>query len=275
MSRSAAGIEGADRVGVDIPLGWPTAFVDAVGEHHQRRPWAAPVDGDGMRALRLRETDRWITAAARRPSEPNARCYPMSVSTNLIAIPAMRIAALLGPFDRSGAERVMEVYPAAALFVWDLPYRGYKGHGAKQGAVRQELVRHLREQTSPWLTAEDADWHAIDESDHVLDALIASLVARAKHCGLCVESEGAKSDTARCEGWIALPLNDALPRLASGVLRRHRSRRVQVVIVQDQVPLMCTALFKPVAGCARSTRRRACDARPSRRGRADRRALPP
>lgn len=205
----------ADRVGIDIPLGWPSTFVEAVGDHHGGRPWTAPVDDEGMHALRLRDTDRWITATARRPSDRNARCYPMSVSTNLIAIPAMRIAALLGPFDRNGEGRIMEVYPAAALFVWDLPYRGYKGHGIEQRAVRQDLLRRLREQTSPWLDGDAADWSAVEESDHVLDALIASLVARAKHRGLCVESAGAQSDTARREGWIALPLNNALPRLGA------------------------------------------------------------
>lgn len=210
-------IEGADRVGIDIPLGWPAAFVDALSEHHRGRAWTAPVDREGMHALRLRETDRWITATARRPGDRTARCYPMSVSTNLIAIPAMRIAALLGQFDRSGAGRVMEVYPAAALFVWGMPYRGYKGSGVEQRAVRRELVGSVREQTSPWLTADAADWHAVDESDHLLDALVASLVARAKHCGLCVASEDAQSDSARREGWIALPLGDALPQLASGV----------------------------------------------------------
>ncbi|MGA7987422.1 MAG: DUF429 domain-containing protein [Candidatus Dormiibacterota bacterium] len=209
-------IERADRVGLDIPLGWPSAFVDAVVEHHHRRPWTASVNDEGMQALRLRETDRWITATARRPSDRSARCHPMSVSTNLIAIPAMRIAALLGPCDRSGEGHVVEVYPAAALFVWDLPYRGYKGPGAAQRAVRTEVVRRLREKT-PWLIADAADWHAVGESDHVLDALIASLIARAKHCGLCVECDDARSDRARREGWIALPLHDALSRLASGV----------------------------------------------------------
>jgi hypothetical protein len=209
-------VESADRVGVDIPVGWPSAFVEAIGEHHRRRAWGVPVDKQGMDALRLRETDRWLPRTAKRPSDPGAKLYPMSVSTNLIAIPAMRMAALLGPFDRSGEGAVVEVYPAAALFVWGLPYRGYKGASAANRAVRRALIARLREQTDLWLSADADDWRRIDENDHVLDALLASLVARAKHCGLCVESDEAKSTRARTEGWIALPVVDALQRLPSG-----------------------------------------------------------
>jgi len=210
----ARSIERADRAGIDIPLGWPDAFVDAVGRHHRSEPWpaAAGAAGDAMRALRLRATDVWLTDRARRPSEPAARCYPMSVSSNLIAIPAMRMARVLGPIDRSGAGRVIEVYPAAALFVWDLPYRGYKGPKAERRATRQALVAGLRAM-APWLSAATGDWALIGENDHVLDALIAALVARAKDRGLCDESYDEASERARREGWIALPLRDALSRL--------------------------------------------------------------
>jgi predicted nuclease with RNAse H fold len=205
-------VEGADRVGVDIPLGWPSAFVEAVSGHHQGEAWTAPTDGEGMSALRLRETDRWVTRQARRPGEARARCHPMSVSTNLIAIPAMRMARVLGPIDRSGRGPVVEVYPAAALFVWGLPYRRYKGAEQSHRATRDALVGSLRE-AAPWLRAAAADWDVIGANDHVLDAVIASLVARAKACGLCDERYDAASDNARREGWIALPLPDTLPLL--------------------------------------------------------------
>jgi hypothetical protein len=208
-------VEAADQAGVDIPLGWPSAFVEAVSRHHRGKAWPAPVDGAGMRALRLRETDRWLTEHAIRPGEPAARCHPMSVSTNLIAIPAMRMARVLGPIDRSGGGTVVEVYPAAALFVWGLPYRRYKGSRPEYQETRQMLIRQLRA-AAPWLVADDADWALIAENDHLLDAVIASLVARAKACGLCDEDYDATSEAARAEGWIALPLADALPRLFAG-----------------------------------------------------------
>ncbi len=207
-------VESGDRVGVDIPLGWPSAFVESVSSHHRGEKWTAEVDAAGMASLRLRETDRWVTSQARRPGEPEARCHPMSVSTNLIAIPAMRMARVLGPVDRSGAGKVIEVYPAAALFVWGLPYRRYKGALPDRRETRHALVDQLRAR-APWLVAtRDEDWGRIRENDHELDALIAALVAHAKARGLCNEDYDETSANARSEGWIALPLPDALDHLA-------------------------------------------------------------
>jgi predicted nuclease with RNAse H fold len=206
-------VASADRVGVDIPLGWPSAFVEAVTRHHRGEAWPEIDGAEAMSSLRLRETDRWLTEHARRPGEPRARCHPMSVSSNLIAIPAMRMARVLGPVDRSGAGKVIEVYPAVALFVWGLPYRQYKGAQPDRREVRHDLVRRLRA-AAPWLTAaRDEDWERINGNDHELDALIAALVARAKDTGLC-EAYDATSNNARTEGWIALPRADALERLA-------------------------------------------------------------
>jgi len=207
-------VETADRVGVDIPLGWPSAFVESLGRHHKGEAWPEVDDTGGMNALRLRETDRWLAERARRPGEPRARCHPMSVSSNLIAIPAMRMARVLGPVDRSGAGKVVEVYPAAALFVWGLPYRRYKGARPDRRNERNDLVVRLRDQ-APWLAAtRDADWDRIKENDHELDALVAALVVRAKECGLCDEDYDATSSSARAEGWIALPLPGSLADLA-------------------------------------------------------------
>jgi predicted nuclease with RNAse H fold len=211
-------VETADRIGVDIPLGWPSAFVEAVARHHRGEAWPADESAEAMTSLRLRETDRWLTLRARRPGEPRARCHPMSVSSNLIAIPAMRMARVLGPVDRSGTGKVIEVYPAAALFVWGLPYRRYKGVQHDRRNARHDLVQRLRALT-PWLSASrDHDWERFKENDHEVDALVAALVARAKDAGLCDESYDATSRNARMEGWIALPLTDALDRLASPTL---------------------------------------------------------
>lgn len=56
-------IEGVDVAGIDTPLGWPEAFVNAVSQH------ATLQDFEGWSAasiikrqcLRLRETDRFVT----------------------------------------------------------------------------------------------------------------------------------------------------------------------------------------------------------------------
>jgi hypothetical protein len=75
-------------------------------------------------------------------------------------------------------------------------------------------VHQLRTRARWLVAANDDDWERVRENDHELDALIASLVARAKACGLCDEDYAVTSANARTEGWIALPLPDALDRLA-------------------------------------------------------------
>ena len=133
------------RIGLDVPLGWPDEFVAAVAEHHEGRPFGTA----GMDRLTRRETDRWVH------DHPEIRQLPLSVSTDRIAYPAMRMARILGevvgePIDRSGAGKFVEVYPAAALRVWGLRYRGYK-----RGADRQVLldVAAALRRRCPWLAA--------------------------------------------------------------------------------------------------------------------------
>jgi hypothetical protein len=95
-----------------------------------------------------------------------------------------------------------------------LPYRRYKGALPDRRETRHALVDQLRAR-APWLVAtRDEDWGRIRENDHELDALIAALVAHAKARGLCNEDYDETSANARSEGWIALPLPDALDHLA-------------------------------------------------------------
>src|ERR1044072_275539 len=83
----------------------------------------------------------------------------------------------IGRVDRTGAGKVLEVYPAAALYRWQLPFRGYK-QGKKNEPARDQLISKLME-LAPWLTMTSADREACVRSDHILDALISSLVVRA------------------------------------------------------------------------------------------------
>jgi Protein of unknown function (DUF429) len=104
--------------------------------------------------------------------------------------------------------------PGRGVIRVGLPYRQYKGARPHHRETRHALVDQLRAR-APWLVATHAeDWERIRENDHELDALVASLVARAKACGLCDDDYDATSENARSEGWIALPVADALDRLA-------------------------------------------------------------
>ncbi|GAC1345985.1 MAG: DUF429 domain-containing protein [Candidatus Dormibacteria bacterium] len=186
-------------VGVDVPLGWPDAFARSLARYHEGGAWES---GDTA-ALVLRATDHVVHQLTGR--------RPLSVSTDRIAYPAMRIARLLDGADRSGRGRVVEVYPAAALRVWGLTARGYKRSGGLD--VLGRLLTALRD-SAPWLEADDATWASIRRSDHLFDAMVAALIARAWAVGLCHPIPQDQVVIAAREGWIAVPLEGSLAELA-------------------------------------------------------------
>jgi hypothetical protein len=197
-----------DKLGIDVPLGWPDAFVTSVTAHHAGRAWP----GSSQRSLCFRETDRLVHRETRRP--------PLSVSSDRIAIPAMRAAAVLSVLaasgmlvDRAGRRVVVEVYPAAALRRWGLPASGYKGRDRqdqRRGLIQQLLARAVCLRPSAVVMAQ------CEADDNALDALIAALVARAAACGLCEPVPAEALPLAEKEGWIALPAEGSLSRLAKG-----------------------------------------------------------
>jgi hypothetical protein len=178
------------RVGMDVPLGWPDAFVRALELHRDRRDWP----DSSPRELTHRATDRWLIN--------HLRIYPLSVSTDRIAYPAMRAAALTGGMARDGTDRLVEVYPAAALNVWSLQYQRYKRSTGR--AVLSDIIRSLRRQ-APWLVADERVWKTIHASDHAFDAVIAALIARAHARALCHPIPDDDRDAATREGWIHVP----------------------------------------------------------------------
>jgi len=200
--------EPVEKVGLDVPLGWPDGFVEAVARHQAREPFG---DG-GIESLARRRTDRWV--------HEQIHQLPLSVSTDRIAYPAMRMARLLGEsgvneeprpaVDRSGAGKFVEVYPAAALLVWGLPHRRYKGTAG--GALRAGILDALHRRC-PWLTAHSTAWTEIARTDHAFDALICALIARARQRDLCHPIPREQRETAAREGWIAVPLPESLEHL--------------------------------------------------------------
>ena len=99
-------------VGIDAPFGWPVEFAKAVGAW-SFTSWTIPLLRD---QLRFRVTDRRV--------HETVGFWPLSVSTDRIALPAMRTSALLvrhGVTDGSGDKRFYEVYPAGSLSQWTRP----------------------------------------------------------------------------------------------------------------------------------------------------------
>jgi predicted nuclease with RNAse H fold len=193
--------DGLSKLGVDVPLGWPRAFVAAIAAHQQLGRWPT---GDA-RALRFRRTDL--------VTRERTGAWPLSVSTDRIAIPAFRAARLLAVEPRDGSGTVVEVYPAASLRLWGFDPRGYKAERGRE--VRERLVARFAE-AAPWLHLGRFE-SAFAASDDAFAALVAALKARAAALGLTQPPRGSDVEAARTEGWIALP-ECSLAELASGAM---------------------------------------------------------
>ena len=207
-------------VGIDAPFGWPAGFVRAVSGYAEREPWP-DIDPD---ALRYRLTDRLV--------RDELKLSPLSVSSDRIGVTAWRCARLLTlgragrkAADRTGRDRLVEVYPGAALTRWGLERRGYKASGnseRKQGqrAKREALLSEI-EGSADWLRWEGDARDRCVESDDFLDAFLCALIARSAAVGLTVWPKKKKEwKAARAEGWIHLPRADSLSKLVQASEKR-------------------------------------------------------
>ena len=198
------------KLGIDVPLGWPIAFADAMSDYSSDRMWPIAYRHSDNASYRYRRTDLWVWKNL-------GTSPPLSVSADRIALPAMRAAALLSrlphPTARDGSGVVVEVYPAAALRRWDLPSRQYKRK--ENSDARRELVARLLAETT-WLSVDSSGVDLCIASDDALDALVAALVARAAATGLVEPIPREDLTSALREGWIAVPIDGSLNRLASG-----------------------------------------------------------
>ena len=199
----------ADVVGIDAPFGWPRAWAESVGRY---KPGESFTAAGSPASITRRATDAWVAK--------NVGIYPLAVAANLIGATAIRCARLIHrlgmPIDTGtfrGLPVITEVYPAAALLRWQLPYRLYKGR--KLSAAREALIDALVAAGLP-VQLTIASRSAVDSSDDVLDALLCSLVSRAVAVGLTDEAPEALQSEARAEGWIRVPsMQTTLPDLAT------------------------------------------------------------
>jgi predicted nuclease with RNAse H fold len=188
-----AAAEDADKIGIDVPFGWPQAFTTAITAHNQRHLWPSATSLE----LRYRRTDLYVQSATFK--------WPLSVSSDRIACTAFRAAALLsrieqrsGPIDRIGSGTFVEVYPRAARDRWEI-------------TSPDELFGLTRD----WLTVPDPTAIECRRSKDCFDALIAALVTRAAAIKLCDSVPESDLESASHEGWIALPHKESLTQLLS------------------------------------------------------------
>jgi hypothetical protein len=190
--------DGAYHIGIDAPFGWPKSWSRAVAAHRPGDPFGA----DGTPAeLTRRYTDEWIAS--------NIGIRPLPVAANLIGATAIRcarlVAALGGPIDTGGDVQpgsVSEVYPAAALKRWGQSFTLYKGRQWRE--ARLALVGALIEAGLP-VALTSVQRAELEANDDALDALIASLVARAVVLGLTDDCPPEAREACRIEGWIRVP----------------------------------------------------------------------
>lgn len=200
------------KIAIDSPLGWPVDFVRGVSDLGS---WPVSPGGD-RRRLERRATDHWIRQVAGK--------QPLSVTTDRIAYPAMRAAGLLSEYSARSAKHVdrtgmtgpiCEAYPDPAIRrfgLWpeDAGLReSYKGQAR---SLRARIIARLAA-AAPWLAISPPQQRACIDSDHCLDALICALVARAAERGLTEPPPGELEAEARSEGWIHLPIAEALGSL--------------------------------------------------------------
>lgn len=229
----------ADWIGIDAPFGWPDDFVQAVHAYAVCNEWPAHASGARMR---YRETDAFVHHTLAAVGE---RLSPLSVSSERIAACAWRCARLLSrfaaehgwTFDRVGvpfangidgpprerrasglaADRsVTEVYPAAALAIWDLPFNRYKTRtkASAEGARAARTVIFDTICSRMDLIVPDPARSAMLDSDHALDAFICALVAYAAAIGETYPPGINQLGAARREGWIHVPYPDSLFNLS-------------------------------------------------------------
>ncbi|MCX5045244.1 DUF429 domain-containing protein [Aldersonia sp. NBC_00410] len=187
--------KGAGRIGIDSPFGWPDAFVEFVAAHHEGHPPTVELQTrEQRRPLTKRRTD--LVVAQR------TGIMPLSVSADLIAHVALRCAGLLARLDVVDRVdgRAVEVYPAAALKVWRLPFRG---KSTTTGLTA--MIDGLRA-AAPWLDL-GAFREQVSTQHDAFDAVVAALLARAVAIGATYLPDEAERAVAVREGWVHVPRN--------------------------------------------------------------------
>ena len=193
----AAGI--VEKLGIDCALGWPIEFVEFLNNHANLNSTSFPDGGmDWRRRASFRESDRHVRAVTGK--------WPLSVSTDRLGLTAMRCAGLQGRLqqsgvevDRSGLGKIVEIYPGASLRLWGFDTTGYR----VQEEVREELLTSLQNEV-PWLNLDSYKDLMISSTD-AFDSVIASLATRAAAIGQYSPPPKEHLETAKIEGWIALP----------------------------------------------------------------------
>jgi hypothetical protein len=100
------------------------------------------------------------------------------------------------PWSAQTEGLIVEAFPAAQLWSWDLPFKKYDGNNGNN--VRQEIIRGLEPRVDLGRFRK-----AAEESADALDAVVASFAAIAAYRGVSIRPDADSAIVSR-EGWIAV-----------------------------------------------------------------------
>jgi hypothetical protein len=186
------------KLGIDCALGWPIEFVEFLNRYSQNSFSQIAGDMSWRRRMAYRETDRAVRELTGR--------WPLSVSTDRLGLTAMRCAGLLSKLaadgveiDRTGAGKIVEIYPGASLRLWGFDTSGYRATATSRATLLKQICK-----AAPWFEPGDFAELMIESCD-AFDSVIANFAARSAQLGISTEPPPETAIRAISEGWIALP----------------------------------------------------------------------
>ena len=197
-------IKGANRtlLAIDAPLGWPKQLGSTLLNHEAGKE----IDLT-MEELFQRRTDQKLRE--REPVKDRRAPKPLEVGADKIsrtAVAALKLLKVLSQknrpipltqtpdFEKPAA--VIEVYPAATLWAIGSKSKGYKGKDKRE--ARKEIIQDLEKQLH--LRAKHNS--TVEESDHVLDAVVCVLAGADFLGGKSMRPTQEEKGLAQKEGWI-------------------------------------------------------------------------
>lgn len=207
-------------IALDAPLGWPEAMGASLVHHKAGASITLPpslnskVEPDDR--MFVRETDLVvrdrIKKITRKKDGSRQELKPLEVGANLIARTAYSALGFLASLDGIqlpcepgpvSGKRAIEVYPAATLSAHNLPCEKYKRKD-------KEEHRENRRKVMEWVCGEveicgtqaEKTKTAIQDGDHVLDAVICLLAAADFVTKEVIPPKPEQKPLAKKEGWI-------------------------------------------------------------------------
>ncbi|MEM9729743.1 MAG: DUF429 domain-containing protein [Myxococcota bacterium] len=190
-------VEDSALVALDAPLGWPATMTSALAHHRAGQG----VQGTPNAVFRRRTDDVVAEALGKRPLDVGADRIARTAHAALAFLARLRGARGLAvplAWQAGTAEGVsaIEVYPAGTLAARGLPSSGYKGATVKAASARRAIIDGLGGQVH----AEASTFERMEESDHVLDAVLCAVAAFDFLEGETIEPDDR--ELAEREGWI-------------------------------------------------------------------------